>query len=105
MKMLVIRSLFLLLLLVAFAVGAWAQGPGYNVGVDGMACPFCVYGLEKQLQKLQGVEEVETDLEQGNVVVLMAKGKALERDEVKQAVNNAGFTLRSFAPTEAEKAP
>ena len=29
-----------------------------TVQVDGLVCPFCVYGLEKQLKKLHDVEVI-----------------------------------------------
>lgn len=89
-----IRSLFFLLLIATS--NAWAQQPAYNVGVDGLACPFCAYGVEKQLQKLDGVAHVETDIKQGQVVVQMLDDKTLERIQVEEAVEKAGFSLRSF---------
>ncbi|WP_461480654.1 heavy-metal-associated domain-containing protein [Porticoccus sp.] len=94
----IIRMLFLSASLVY--VGAWAQDPVYQVGVDGLACPFCAYGIEKQLQKLDGVKSVETDIAKGRVVVTMDDGKVLDRPLVEQAVKNAGFTLRSFEQIE-----
>lgn len=92
-----IRMMLLSTLLVAS--GAWAQGPVYHVGVDGLSCPFCAYGIEKQLQKLDGVKAVEVDLKMGNVVVTMHDGKALGQTQAEQAVKKAGFTVRSFDQT------
>jgi mercuric ion binding protein len=93
-------GLRLLCLLTALVVtpGVWAQASLYAVGVDGMACPFCVYGLEKQIKKLDGVTEVETDLEQGEIIVSVQGDGILEKAEVDEAVRDAGFTLRSFEP-------
>jgi mercuric ion binding protein len=85
--------LFGLLLL---APGASAQEPVYHAGVDGLACPFCAYGIEKQLQALPGVKTVETDIEQGTVAITMENGKTLDRPEVEAAVDKAGFSLRGF---------
>ena len=98
-----IRSLFFLLLMVA--TSAWAQEAMYNVGVDGLACPFCAYGIEKQLHKLDGVEQVETDIKQGRLVVRMQDGKILDRNQVEKAVKKAGFSLRSFEQNEEEETP
>tara|TARA_R110000823_G_scaffold41495_14_gene109377 strand:+ start:901 stop:1203 length:303 start_codon:yes stop_codon:yes gene_type:complete len=92
-----IRWLFLSILFIA--ASTWAQGPVYQVGVDGLACPFCAYGIEKHLQKLDGVKTVEVDIKEGNVVVTMHDGKALDKIQVKQAVKKAGFSLRSFDQT------
>ncbi len=68
----------------------------YAIGVDGLACPFCAYGIEKQLSRISGVETVLTDIESGTVAVTMAEGATLEETAAGKAVDDAGFTLRSF---------
>jgi len=77
----------------------------YAVGVDGLACPFCSYGVEKQLQKLDGVKQLETDIKLGQVIIQMQTGKTLERDRVEDAIERAGFSLRSFGPVDNIEAP
>ncbi len=77
----------------------------YSVGVDGLACPFCSYGIEKQLQKLDGVERVETDIKRGQIIIRMLDGKTLERDQVEKAIERAGFSLRSFELPDDKEAP
>ncbi|MBL4608837.1 MAG: cation transporter [Pseudomonadales bacterium] len=96
--MIPIRALFLLVLMVASS--AWAQGPAYDIGVDGLSCPFCAYGIEKQLHKLDGVEKVETDIEKAVVVVRVKDGSTLDRNQAMKAVKKAGFSLRSFEQSE-----
>ncbi len=79
---------------------AWA-GDGANVytlGVDGLGCPFCAYGIEKELAALAGVGDVAIDLESGVAVVTMAGEAILDPDTAKLAVEEAGFDLRSFTP-------
>lgn len=86
-----------LLVMVLLGVNSvWAQGPVYQVGVDGLSCPFCAYGLEKQLNKLDGVNQVEVHVANGQVVVTMDEGKTLEKAQAVEAVKKAGFSLRSF---------
>lgn len=68
----------------------------YAIGVDGLACPFCAYGIEKQLNRIAGVEVVSTDIESGTVSVTMEEGIVLEESAARKAVEDAGFTLRSF---------
>ncbi len=88
-------ALFLLGLLAAPAWAAQAANV-YNVGVDGLGCPFCAYGIEKELGSVGGVDKVDVDIKSGVVVVTMAGEATLDRDTAKQAVENAGFDLRSF---------
>ena len=88
-------SIFTVLLMMA-SMNAWAGDTSYKVGVNGLTCPFCTYGIEKHLLKLGGVEDVETNIDEGYVLVIMDEGKLLEKHEVERAVKKAGFSLRSF---------
>ena len=87
-----------LILLALVAAPAWAAQAAnvYNVGVDGLGCPFCAYGIEKELGSIAGVDKVDVDLKDGVVVVTMAGEATLGQDTAKQAVEKAGFDLRSF---------
>ena len=89
------RSLVLgLSLVVASAV--YASPPTYRIQVDGLACPFCAYGLEKRLKKIDGVKEIEPNIAAGTITVTMAEGKTLGKEEARKAVKKAGFTLGGF---------
>ena len=89
------RSLVLgLSLVVASAV--YASPPTYRIHVDGLACPFCAYGIEKRLRKIDGVKQIEADIGAGTVTVTMAEGKTLGKEEARKAVKKAGFTLGGF---------
>ncbi len=88
----------LLLIGLLWALCAFAEDPVYEVGVDGLACPFCAYGVEKQLSRVSGVREVETDVAKGVVVLRVEPGASLDEDAVRDAVRRAGFTPRSFGP-------
>ncbi|MEW5707516.1 MAG: heavy-metal-associated domain-containing protein [Pseudomonadota bacterium] len=85
--------------LLGIASVALAAGPSYRLQVDGLACPFCAYGIEKKLRALDGVDKVKVDLEGGQVVVTMKDGATLAEDTVRRAVKDAGFTLRAFEQT------
>ncbi|MGH7943842.1 MAG: heavy-metal-associated domain-containing protein [Opitutaceae bacterium] len=62
------------------------------IQVKGLACPFCVQGLEKHLKKIPGVAGVTTSLEKGEVVVHIEDPQKVTEDELRKAVKNAGFT-------------
>lgn len=97
------KKLIPILLLLVWNQMVWAEKPQYRVVVDGLACPFCAYGIEKQLQKLDGVKAVETDIKQGHLMVRMQDGETLLKAQAEQAVKKAGFSLRSFQQVEEEK--
>lgn len=86
---------FALLLAALWAMPVWA-GEVYRLYVDGLACPFCAYGVEKKVGNVEGVEKVEIDIDGGLVAVTMAEGSTLDEATAKRAVDEAGFTLRAF---------
>ncbi|GAB4228076.1 MAG: hypothetical protein Kow0032_07970 [Methyloligellaceae bacterium] len=81
--------------LVFGVVGAWA-GSTHSFQVDGLACPFCSYGVEKQLRALPGVSNITISIKTGTVTVTMKDGAKLTRAQADQAVRAAGFTMRNF---------
>jgi len=78
------------------SVAALAAGTRYELGVDGLACPFCAYGVEKKLSSIDGVGEIKIDVEKGQVIVIMSDGSTLSENDAREQVEKAGFTLRSF---------
>ena len=91
---LILMSLLLTMMVVpAFAEDLPTQ---ISIRVDGLSCPFCAYGLEKKLKKLEGTEKVRIDIDRGVVEVTVAEGKAIEESQLRQAVLDAGFTPKEI---------
>ena len=59
--------------------------------VTGMTCGHCVSAVTEDLTRLPGVREVEVDLPSGAVTV--ASDGPLPIDEVRAAVDEAGYVL------------
>jgi copper chaperone CopZ len=59
--------------------------------VTGMTCGHCVSAVTEELTRLPGVREVEVDLPSGAVTV--ASDGPLPIDEVRAAVDEAGYVL------------
>ena len=53
---------------------AEAQVSRVTVAVDGMSCPFCAFGVEKRLKKVNGVDSVAVDLKSGLVKLTVQEG-------------------------------
>lgn len=65
----------------------------YVLQVDGLACPYCGYGVEKQFQQQQGVEGTDIDIESGVVIVHVARGTSFSDAQLREIVHDAGFEL------------
>jgi len=87
-----------------FAVSATAAEDQavYTLQADGLACPFCAYGIEKQLNHIDGVKSVETDVKSGTVIITMKPGATLDEADANRAVEAAGFSMREFRKKDDE---
>ena len=68
----------------------------YRLHADGLACPFCAYGIEKQLSRIDGVETIDIDIGAGAITLTVTDGKTLDESTARRAVEAAGFSLRDF---------
>ena len=98
-----------ILLLIGTDLSVQAEVKSLTVTVDGLACPFCAYGLEKKLMKVEGVEQLEIDVDAGEALLSVVAGTRLVATsgatgnvstglvkDVQQAVEEAGFTPRDL---------
>jgi copper chaperone CopZ len=92
MKTLKLFALFALLIFSWSAKPASAQVEQIEMRVDGLACPFCAYGLEKKLKEIKGVEKVTVYVDKGLVALKSRKEGAIMIDRLEPVVKDAGFT-------------
>ncbi len=94
------RSLaIVMVVLTVWVTAAAAQEPAqstYQIQVNGLSCPFCAYGIEKQVTAIEGVDEIALDLKAGLLTVTMEEGAVLDQPTASKAVERAGFTMGSF---------
>ena len=95
-------KLMVVMAVVSLIAGSAMAQTKHVIGVDGMSCPFCAYGLEKKLRKMKGVESVEIDLDKGEAVVIVKAGTTIKEESLRKAVKEAGFTGSSLKKIEAE---
>ena len=72
------------------------EGRLVEVQVNGMVCDFCAQSLIKVLQKKDSVEEVTISLETKLMIITQAQGKSISDEEVREAVNWAGYDTASI---------
>ena len=90
----------------AFAAAPAALGQQadirYKLYIDGLACPFCAYGIEKQLGKLAGVERIDIEIGAGTLTLTLAGDADLDEASARRAVEAAGFALEKVERVGAE---
>lgn len=91
--------LFTLTLFASLNAVALADDAVYSIRVDGLACPYCAYGIEKKLNAIEGVRFRDMDLEKG-IVTVETHDVTLSDEQLKQLFQDAGFTYRSKQVTQ-----
>ena len=71
----------------------------YDIGVDGITCPFCVASSEKALAKIEGIQAISTNLETGIMTVCAEPYVELNEGELRNLYLEQGFTYRSLSKT------
>lgn len=60
--------------------------------VTGMTCEHCVNAVKGEISQLDGVEQVDVQLEGGKVTV--QSGAPVDEAQIRSAVEKAGYQLR-----------
>lgn len=74
-----------------------------SIRVDGLACPFCAYGLEKKLKRLEGVERLEIKINDGLVILHFKADAKVDQELIMKKVKEAGFTPREIKVEDMSK--
>jgi len=88
-------TLLIIALTTTWSSALFAAGTQYQIRVDGLACPFCAYGIEKKFVKTKGVDTVDILIGKGLVVVKTGPDKTFTHAQLKKMINDAGFTMKS----------
>lgn len=64
-----------------------------EVTILGMSCPFCAYGAEQKLKKLEGVEELKVELNTGVATLTMEEGADVSNEKLRKVIDDAGFEV------------
>lgn len=67
------------------------------IQVDGMFCPFCTFGVEKQLKKLSETSQVQIVLATGEAIVMLHPDAKYVESRFDKAIKQAGFTHSGIA--------
>ncbi len=90
------KLIAIIIMSMSWNVAVNAAGSEYRMRVDGLACPYCAYGIEKKLKAIDGVGKIDVDLKAGLVTVDVDKGATLTEPQMKTLFRDAGFTYRSM---------
>jgi mercuric ion binding protein len=82
------------------AVAEGSAATTIEMSVNGLVCAFCAQGIEKKLKKLPATSEVVVNLEHRLVAVLLKDGQDIPDAELRKALTDAGYTVKSISRSE-----
>ena len=85
-----------LLMALGVSTASLAHAADVVLRVDGLACPFCAFGIEKKLMDVPAVSGMDILLNDGKVILQLREGERLDAVALNRAVEAAGFTLRKI---------
>ena len=90
---------FLVFCIVIFLMGSFFPRAAHSrilevtITVEGLACPFCAYGIEKKLKRVEGVRSIDIEMNRGVVVLAAEKDHSVNIRQIPGAVKDSGFSL------------
>jgi len=90
-----IIKIFIILITVGISISL-AQSNEIKIRVDGLSCPFCAYGLEKKMNEIEGVENINVDIEEGLVTLKINNEVKVSEEEIRSKIKDAGFTPKEI---------
>ena len=81
-------------------LSATANAGTIEMKVNGLVCAFCAQGIEKTLKEYPATEDVVVSLENRLVAVATKDGQDIPDAELKKALTDAGYTVKSISRTQ-----
>lgn len=93
------KKLFKAFMLFFLTSPTFAVSEVYNLKVklDGLACPFCAYGLERKLKDYKGIQNLKILVDEGLATFQYPYGKIPDVIDLRQRVKKGGFTPREIS--------
>ena len=64
-----------------------------KIEVKGLACPYCAFGMEKELKKVTGVKHVEIVLKEGFIYISTPINQKPSKESLEKIIVDGGFTV------------
>lgn len=93
------KKIILVILGLLIAISSFAQIKSATLSASGLTCSMCSKAIYKALSKVPAVRSVEADIEGSSYRITFKQGTAIVLDDLKKAVENAGFSVASLQVT------
>jgi mercuric ion binding protein len=85
-------------------LGNYAFAGTIEMQVNGLVCGFCAQGIEKTLRANPATADVLVSLEDRLVAIATKDNRDISDVELRKALTNAGYTVKTIARTDTSLA-
>ena len=89
------KKIFLIIAIIA-SLQSYAQFTGASLQASGLTCAMCSKAVKVALEKVSFVKEVKVDIKNQQYNMVFKENAATDFDELKKAVEDAGFSVASL---------
>src|SRR5690606_16287106 len=93
------KKIILAVFAALFTVSSFAQIKSATLTASGLTCSMCSKAIFKALGKVSFVKAVDADIEGSNYNITFKDGDNIVLDDLKKAVENAGFSVAALKVT------
>ncbi len=90
------KTIFLFALLMALATQNFAQIKSASLTASGLTCSMCSKAIYMALKEVASVKDVQVNIEASRYDILFKDGANVVIDDIKKAVENAGFSVATM---------
>src|SRR5215471_1787506 len=80
-------------------ISSHAQISNARLVASGLTCSMCSKAIYEALQKLNAIESVKASIKESSYDIVFKKGVVVNFDDVRKAVEDAGFSVAKFQVT------
>lgn len=93
------KRLFFIIVVIATAISSKAQFEKATLQATGLTCAMCSNAIHKALLEVPFIESVKSDIKNSAFNILFRKEKEISIDALREAVEDAGFSVGSLKMT------
>ena len=93
------KKIMMMGMVVMISLATMAQFTGASLQASGLTCSMCSKAVKVALEKVSFVREVKVNIKKQEYAIAFKEGSDIEFDDLKKAVEDAGFSVASLKVT------
>lgn len=89
----------IIIIAILFSLPAMAQIKSATITASGLTCSMCSKAIFKSLTKVPFISNIDVDVEKSTYIVHFKDGEKIVLDDLKKAVQDAGFSVANMQVT------